>query len=109
MKKKKRGIRRASAVIAFILLTSIAFLSAVFTLEMIDSQIYRNSQEETEADYREQIGSYLAAEIFSEFVNSDIKDARSFVYSLADETNFNFYVFKKSVDTSVERICTIEN
>lgn len=53
MKKKKRGIRRASAVIAFILLTSIAFLSAVFTLEMIDSQIYRNSQEETEADYRE--------------------------------------------------------
>mgnify|MGYP003212267890 FL=1 len=109
MKKKKRGIRRASAVIAFILLTSIAFLSAVFTLEMIDSQIYRNSQEETEADYREQIGSCLAAEIFSEFVNSDIKDARSFVYSLADETNFNFYVFKKSVDTSVERICTIEN
>lgn len=73
MKKKKRGIRRASAVIAFILLTSIAFLSAVFTLEMIDSQIYRNSQEETEADYREQIGSYLAAEIFSEFVNSDIR------------------------------------
>ena len=68
MKKKKRGIRRASAVIAFILLTSIAFLSAVVTLEMIDSQIYRNSQEETEADYREQIGSYLAAEIFSEFV-----------------------------------------
>lgn len=53
MKKKKRGIRRASAVIAFILLTSIAFLSAVFTLEMIDSQIYRNSQEETEADYRD--------------------------------------------------------
>ena len=79
MKKKKRGIRRAIAVIAFILLTSIAFLSAVFTLEMIDSQIYRNSQEETEADYREQIGSYLAAEIFSEFVNSDIEDARSFV------------------------------
>ena len=32
MKKKKRSIRRASAVIAFILLTSIAFLSAVFTL-----------------------------------------------------------------------------
>lgn len=109
MKKKKRGIRRAIAVIAFILLTSIVFLSAVVTLEMIDSQIYRNSQEETEADYREQIGSYLAAEIFSEFVNSDIEDARSFVYSLADETNFNFYVFKKSVDTSVERICTIEN
>ena len=50
MKKKKRGIRRASAVIAFILLTSIAFLSAVFTLEMIDSQIYRNSQEETDHD-----------------------------------------------------------
>lgn len=47
MKKKKRSIRRASAVIAFILLTSIAFLSAVFTLEMIDSQIYRNSQKET--------------------------------------------------------------
>ena len=101
MKKKKRGIRRAIAVIAFILLTSIVFLSAVVTLEMIDSQIYRNSQEETEADYREQIGSYLAAEIFSEFVNYDIVDARSYAYSLADETNFNFYVFKKSVDTSV--------
>ena len=109
MKKKKRSIRRASAVIAFILLTSIAFLSAVFTLEMIDSQIYRNSQEETAADFQEQIGSYLAAEIFSDFVNYDIEDARSCAYSLADETNFNFYVFKKSVDTSVERICTIEN
>lgn len=33
MKKKKRGIRRAIAVIAFILLTSIVFLSAVVTLE----------------------------------------------------------------------------
>ena len=109
MKKKKRGIRRAIAVIAFILLTSIAFLSAVFTLETIDSQIYRNSQEETAADFQEHIGSYLAAEIFSDFVNYDIEDARSFAYSLADETNFNFYVFKKSVDTSVERICTIEN
>lgn len=76
---------------------------------MIDSQIYRNSQEETEADFQEHIGSCLAAEIFSEFVNYDIEDARSFAYSLADETNFNFYVFKKSVDTSVERICTIEN
>lgn len=64
MKKKKRSIRRASAVIAFILLTSIAFLSAVFTLEMIDSQIYRNSQKETAADFQEQIGSCLAAEIF---------------------------------------------
>lgn len=109
MKKKKRSIRRASAVIAFILLTSIAFLSAVFTLEMIDSQIYRNSQKETAADFQEQIGSCLAAEIFSDFVNYDIEDARSCAYSLADETNFNFYVFKKSVDTSVERICTIEN
>lgn len=46
---------------------------------------------------------------FSDFVNYDIEDARSCAYSLADETNFNFYVFKKSVDTSVERICTIEN
>ena len=90
MKKKKRSIRRASAVIAFILLTSIAFLSAVFTLEMIDSQIYRNSQKETAADFQEQIGSCLAAEIFSDFVNYDIEDARSCAYSLADETNFNF-------------------
>ena len=56
MKKKKRGIRRAIAVIAFILLTSIVFLSAVVTLEMIDSQIYQNSQEETEADFQEHIG-----------------------------------------------------
>ena len=76
---------------------------------MIDSQIYRNSQKETAADFQEQIGSCLAAEIFSDFVNYDIEDARSCAYSLADETNFNFYVFKKSVDTSVERICTIEN
>ena len=42
MKKKKRGIRRAIAVIAFILLTSIVFLSDVYKRQVLgfDDSIY---------------------------------------------------------------------
>ena len=46
-------------------LSLIHILSAVVTLEMIDSQIYRNSQEETEADFQEHIGSYLACLLYT--------------------------------------------